>query len=42
LKKKRRMKTTLPVFMYFLINIENLYNWETPEIEPVLSDRMQL
>ena len=32
------MKTTLPVFMYLLVNIENLNNWETPDIEPVLPE----
>jgi len=32
------MKTTLPVFMYLLVNIENLNNWETPDIEPSLPD----
>jgi len=32
------METTLPVFMYLLINTENLYNWETPDIEPPLPD----
>ena len=31
------MKTTLPVFIYLLVNIENLYNWETPNIQPPLS-----
>ena len=30
------MKTTLPVFMYFLVNIENLYNWQDTEIQPDL------
>ena len=32
------MKTTLPVFMYLLVNIENLHNWETPDIQPSLPD----
>ena len=32
------MKTTLPVFMYLLVNIENLHNWETPDIQPPLPD----
>ena len=32
------MKTTLPVFMYFLVNIENLYHWDTPDIQPLLPD----
>ncbi len=30
------MKTTVPVFMFMLVNIENFYNWETPNIQPVL------
>jgi hypothetical protein len=30
------MKTTLPFFMYLLVNIENLHNWETPDIQPLL------
>jgi len=32
------MKTTLPVFMYLLVNIENLNNWETPDIQPMLPE----
>lgn len=32
------MKTTLPVFIYFLVNIENFYHWEVPDIEPFLPD----
>ena len=32
------MKTTVPVFMYFLTNIENLNNWETPDIQPSLPE----
>jgi len=32
------MKTTLPVFMYLLVNIENLYNWEIPDIQPSLPE----
>ncbi len=32
------MKTTLPVFMYLLVNVENLHNWETPDIEPPLPE----
>ena len=32
------MKTTLPVFMYLIVNIENLHNWETPYIEPFLPE----
>jgi len=30
------MKTTLPFFMYLLVNIENLHDWETPDIQPIL------
>ena len=30
------MKTTLPFFMYLLVNIENLHDWETPDIQPLL------
>lgn len=32
------MKTTLPVFMYLIVNIENLHNWETPDIQPLLPE----
>ena len=32
------MNTTLPVFMYLLVNIENLHNWNTPDIEPSLPE----
>lgn len=32
------MKTTLPFFMYLFVNIENLYNWETPDIQPSLPE----
>ena len=32
------MNTTLPVFMYLLVNIENLYTWDTPNIQPLLPD----
>jgi len=32
------MKTGLPVFMYLLVNIEKLYNWETPDIQPPLPE----
>jgi hypothetical protein len=32
------MNTTLPVFMYLLVNIENFHNWDTPDIEPLLPD----
>ncbi len=30
------MKTTLPVFMYLLFNIDNLREWKTPDIQPLL------
>jgi len=32
------MKTTLPVYIYLIENIESLYNWETPQIEPIMPD----
>ena len=32
------MKTTLPVFMYLLVNIENLHDWKTPDIQPSLPE----
>jgi predicted deacylase len=32
------MNTALPVFMYLLVNIENLHNWETPDIQPSLPE----
>ena len=32
------MKTTLPVFIYLLVNIENLHNWEIPDIQPLLPE----
>jgi hypothetical protein len=32
------MKTGLLVFMYLTMNIENLYHWETPDIQPPLPD----
>ena len=32
------MKTTLPFFMYLLVNIESLYNWEIPNSEPSLPE----
>jgi hypothetical protein len=32
------MKTTLPVFMYLLVNIENLHNWQTLDIQPALPE----
>jgi hypothetical protein len=30
------MKTTLPVFIYLLVNIEDLNNWEIPDVQPPL------
>ena len=32
------MKTTLPFFMYLLINIDNLRQWRTPDIQPPLPE----
>jgi len=32
------MKTTLPVFMYLLVNIDNLREWKTPDIQPPLPE----
>jgi hypothetical protein len=32
------METTLPVFMYLLVNIENLHEWRTPDIQPSLPE----
>jgi len=32
------MKTILPFFMYLLVNIENLHNWDTPDIRPPLPE----
>jgi hypothetical protein len=32
------MQTTLPFFMYLLVNIENLHNWDTPDIQPPLPE----
>lgn len=32
------MKTTLPVFLYLFVNIENLNDWIIPDIEPILPD----
>ncbi len=32
------MKTTLPFFMYLLVNIDNLRQWKTPDIQPSLPD----
>jgi hypothetical protein len=32
------METTLPVFMYLLVNIDNLRLWRTPDIQPSLPE----
>ena len=32
------METTLPVFMYLLVNIHNLGEWQTPDIQPALPE----
>jgi hypothetical protein len=32
------MKTTIPFYMYLLVNIENLHNWKTPDINPPLPE----
>jgi len=32
------MKTTLPIFIYLLVNIDNLHEWKTPDIQPSLPD----
>lgn len=32
------VKTGLPVFIYLLVNIENLHDWETPDIQPPLPE----
>ena len=32
------MKTTLPFFMYLLVNIDNLRQWQTPDIQPPLPE----
>ena len=34
------MKTTIPVFMYFLMNINNFRQWETPVIKPLLPEEI--
>lgn len=36
------MKTTLPVFMYLFVNMENLCSWETPDASPVLPEGVPL
>ena len=30
------MQTTLPVFLYLLVNIDNLHEWQTPDVQPPL------
>jgi predicted deacylase len=32
------METTLPVFMYLLVNIDNLRQWRTPDVQPSLPE----
>ena len=32
------MKTTVPFFMYLLVNIEKFHNWELPDIQPLLPE----
>jgi murein tripeptide amidase MpaA len=32
------MQTTLPVFMYLLVNIDNLCQWQIPDIQPPLPE----
>jgi hypothetical protein len=32
------MNTTLPVFMYLLVNIDNLRQWRTPDLQPSLPE----
>ena len=32
------MKTTLPVFLFLLVNSEHLHHWETPDIQPRLPE----
>ena len=32
------MKTTLPFFMYLLVNVDNLRQWRTPDIQPLFPD----
>lgn len=32
------MKTTIPVYMYLLVNIDNLRQWKTPDIQPPLPE----
>jgi hypothetical protein len=32
------METTLPVFMYLLVNVDYLHQWRTPDIQPLLPE----
>jgi len=32
------MKTTIPFYMYLLVNIDNLREWKTPDIQPILPE----
>ena len=32
------MKTTIPVFMYLIVNIDNLREWKTPDNQPLLPE----
>jgi len=32
------MNTSLPVYLYLLVNIENFHNWNIPDIEPSLPE----
>ena len=32
------MKSTLPFFMYLFVNIDNLHQWKTPDIQPSLPE----
>ena len=36
------MKTTIPVFMFMLVNIENLYFWNIPDVIPDLPEGVPL
>ena len=32
------MNTGLPVFLYLLVNIENFFNWDIPDIQPFIPE----
>jgi len=32
------MKTALPIYMYLLVNIENLHDWTNPDVQPSLPE----